>query len=175
MRHHPPASRAALLGLLGLLGLCAAMITPGCAQPKPPPQPAIDAAPFAAAVRQAELDWTWIAGTEWVLAAIEGEEPIGQPARLSFKADQTWLAGSGGCNSFTGGFVRRGVDGIGIGPLRVTKKFCAEPEGVMQQEARLLHLLGSVNSYRATEESLALYDDTRPVLIYIAETRPERP
>lgn len=157
---------------IGILASAALVLIPavlGCTQPKAAPQPAIDAAPFAAAVRQAELDWTWIAGTEWMLAAIEGQDPIGQPARLSFKADQTWMSGSGGCNDFTGSFVRRGEDGIGIGPLRVTKKFCNEPKGVMQQEARLLFLLSSVNSYRATEDSLVLYNDTRPVLIYVEE------
>jgi heat shock protein HslJ len=142
----------------------------GCSQPTVPPQPAVDARPFAAAVQQAELDWTWIAGTEWKLGAIEGEKPIGQPARLSFKADQTWMSGSAGCNTFTGSFVRRGEDGIGIGPLSVTEKFCIQPEGVMQQEARLIYLLSTVNSYRANEQTLVLYDDTRPVLIYLAET-----
>lgn len=161
-----PRTRIARL-TLPLAAAC--LFLSGCTQPKAPPQPAIDAAPFAAAVRQAELDWTWIAGTDWLLAAIEGEDPIGRPATLRFTADQTWMSGSGGCNSFTGDFVRRGVDGIGIGPLRVTKKFCTQPEGVMQQESRLLFLLSSVNSYRATKDSLVLYDDTRPVLIYVAE------
>ncbi|MEM9372486.1 MAG: META domain-containing protein [Planctomycetota bacterium] len=161
--------RPKTIGILACATLVPIAASPGCSEPTAPPPPAIDAAPFAAAVRQAELDWTWIAGTEWVLGAIEGADPIGQPARLSFKSDQTWMSGSGGCNTFTGGFVRRGVDGIGIGPIRVTRMFCDEPEGVMQQEARLLHLLAQVSSYRATEDTLVLYDDTRPVLIYVAD------
>lgn len=158
---HAPTRAASLLTLTLLLG--------ACADPDKERQPVVDSRPYAQAVQQAEKDWAWIAGTHWALFRIEGEPPLeGTTSDLSFKPDQTWLAGATGCNRFTGSYVRRGVDGIGIGPLAVTKMFCAQPEGVMQQEARLLQLLDLTDSYSATPELLTLYSDGKSVLHYRA-------
>ncbi|MFK7884299.1 MAG: META domain-containing protein [Phycisphaerales bacterium] len=142
----------------------------GCAEPKRDPPP--DSRPFADAVRHAERDWVWIAGTQWLLGSVEGQSPLADPPELSFKPDQTWITGTTGCNRFTGSFVRRGEDGIEIGPIASTKKFCAEPAGIMQQEARILYLLETVDSYSATESTLVLFIDAEPVLIYTADKTP---
>ena len=140
----------------------------GCAEPKRDPVP--DSRPYAAEVRQAEQDWaTWIVGTRWSLARIEGAPPIdGAAAALSFKPEETWMSGSAGCNTFTGTYIRRGAAGIEIGPLAVTRKFCHAPEGVMQQESRILYLLDTADSYAATRDTFTLFIDAEPVLIYTA-------
>lgn len=163
MRHPRPIGLCSLSVLL-LFVLLGAV---SCSEPKRPPPP--DSRPFADAVRQAERDWVWIAGTRWVLGSVEGQPPVGteRPA-LSFMPDQTWITGNTGCNRFTGTFVRRGEDGIEIGPLASTRRFCAQPEGVMQQEARILNLLESVDSYQASRTALVLFIDAEPVLIYAA-------
>ena len=149
---------------LATLGVLAGLMS--CSEPKDRELlPLPDASPIADAVRQAQKDWPWIAGTEWELAGIEGEAPIeGSRVWISFKPDETWVAGSAGCNTFTGGYIRRGEDGIRIGPLGLTRKFCEQPTGVMQQEARVMHLLGEVNAYEATRDWLHLRIEENIVL-----------
>jgi heat shock protein HslJ len=135
----------------------------------PEPLPLPDADPIAQRVRRAQLDWPWIAGTEWELSAVEGEAPLeGVRVWISFKPDETWVAGSAGCNRFTGGYVRRGENGIQIGPLAATRMFCQQPEGVMQQESRVLHLLGEARSYRASREWFHLLSDDALLLTFRA-------
>lgn len=139
----------------------------GCASSDENLPPLPDAAPFADAVRQAQRDWPWIAGTQWSLALVEGEPLLGGTnADISFKPDETWLSGSTGCNRFTGGYIRRGENGLRIQNLALTKRFCNEPAGVMQQEARIMHLLTEADGYRATREWLHLTIDDTVVLSY---------
>lgn len=164
MPTRPAAARIART--IAVLALTPAILA--CAEPKDRELlPLPDASPIADAVRQAQKDWPWIAGTEWRLAGIEGEPPIeGSRVWISFKPDETWVAGSAGCNTFTGDYIRRGEDGLRVGPLRLTRRFCNEPEGVMQQEARVMHLLGEVNAYEATREWLHLRIEETIVLSF---------
>lgn len=158
-----PVSRLTAFALL--LSLSA------CADPEKELEPKIDSRPYAQAVRQAEQDWAWISGTEWVLVNIEGQAPIAQTrSTLAFQPEETWMFGSTGCNRFTGDYIRRGADGIEIGPLITTKIFCAYPAGVMQQESRLLHLLDMADTYTATRERLAFSADGVTILVYHAAT-----
>lgn len=140
----------------------------GCSS-GPEPEPLPPAGPIADAVRQAQKDWPWIAGTEWELAAIDGEPPLeGARAWIRFKPDETWVSGSSGCNRITGSYIRRGQDGIRIGPLAATKRFCNQPEGIMQQEARMMHLLAEAVAYRATREWFHLLVEDQVVLSFRA-------
>ena len=50
------------------------------------------------------------------------------------------LEGSAGCNQYSAPFEIQG-ERISIGPARSTRKFCAEPEGLMAQEAAFLDAL----------------------------------
>lgn len=128
-----------------------------------------DANPIAEAVRKAQQDWPWIVGTEWELFAVQGEPPLaGTRVSLSFKPDETWVTGFTGCNRFTGEYIRRGENGIRIGPLASTKVFCNQPEGVMQQESRVLHLLAESVAYRASAEWFHLLAENEVLLSFRA-------
>ena len=153
-------SVVAAVALLPVLAACSS---------GPEPEPLPPAGPIADAVRQAQKDWPWIAGIEWELAAIDGEPPLeGARAWIRFKPDETWVSGSSGCNRITGSYIRRGQDGIRIGPLAATKRFCNQPEGIMQQEARMLHLLAEAVAYRATREWFHLLVEDQVVLSFRA-------
>ena len=160
------AVRPACLGAALLLGAC----TSG---PEPELLPLPDAGPIAEEVRQAQKDWPWIAGTDWELASIDGGPPVeGARVWISFKPDETWVTGSTGCNRFTGGYIRRGRDGIRIRDLLVTERFCETPQGVMQQESRFLHLLGEAAAYHASADWFHLLDaDERVILSFVATRR----
>ncbi|MCC5821830.1 MAG: META domain-containing protein [Phycisphaerales bacterium] len=164
------ASRAARLGVPA-----AALLLGACVHnPSPDPNPLPDARPIAEAVRQAQKDWPWIAGTVWELAAIDGRPPIeGVRVWISFKPDETWVTGSTGCNRFTGGYIRRGQNGLRVRSLAVTERFCSAPQGIMQQEARFLHLLGEAIGYHATAEWFHLIDDEDRVILSFSAARGE--
>jgi len=63
--------------------------------------------------------------------------------------------GSSGCNTYRGEYQVEGSEiRLSVGPL--TQLYCADPEGVMEQEAAYLSLLGSVVRYSYESSSLYL-------------------
>lgn len=74
------------------------------------------------------------------------------------------LSGSAGCNNYVAGYTTDGNQ-ITIGPAASTMMFCAEPEGVMEQEAAYLAALATAATYsingqvlemRTADDALAL-------------------
>jgi heat shock protein HslJ len=101
-------------------------------------------------------------GPTWVL------EAFGDPKRLALPlagteitahfggSPQGTVTGSAGCNGYFGGYR---VDGenLSIGAqLGATDKFCADPPGLMDQEARYEALLVSAQRYRVTGSTLEI-------------------
>jgi len=71
--------------------------------------------------------------------------------------DDGTLSGVAGCNNYTGGYTAS--DGaLSIGLTATTMKFCAEPEGVMDQESLYLALLTTVATYTVEDGELMLAD-----------------
>jgi heat shock protein HslJ len=68
-------------------------------------------------------------------------------------ADDGSLIGSGGCNVYRSMCVANGGS-IEIAALFTTRKFCAEPEGVTEQEAAYLEVLPQARSYRLDGDTL---------------------
>lgn len=101
-----------------------------------------------------------LAGTTWrVLAYNNGHGGVvsvaaDTVARVEFE-HKGRITGTGGCNAFTGDFATRGSS-LAITQLAGTRHACSEPDGVMEQEARLMTALGSVASYRIEGERLEL-------------------
>jgi heat shock protein HslJ len=79
---------------------------------------------------------------------------LGSTITLAFGSDGT-LSGNSGCNSYNGTFTV--TDGqITIGPLASTRMACADPAGVMEQEALYLAALGSAATYQIKDTGLEL-------------------
>jgi heat shock protein HslJ len=103
---------------------------------------------------------TGLAGTTWRVAGYNnGRQAVvsvlgGTSLTLEFMADGR-LRGSGGCNNFGSSYTLTGSQ-LGIGAAAATRKSCAEPEGVMDQEAAFLRALESVTSMRREGERLEL-------------------
>lgn len=160
MKHPRTAAAAALLAL-------AALSTASCEQNRRDKEPVrVDASPHVNAVRQAERDWAWIAGSDWIADTIEGKSPLpGTELWVRFE-DHTWMSGSAGCNRITASYNRRGIDGLQMTQIAATRMLCNQPKGVMQQEARFLHLLGSIDAYQAEPSRLNLVSDGVVVLSF---------
>jgi heat shock protein HslJ len=105
---------------------------------------------------------TSLEATNWQATGINnGQGGVVSTAATSmstavFAAGQ--LSGSGGCNSYTAAYEIDG-DQISIGPAAATRKFCNEPEGIMDQERQFLEALGRATIFSLTPEKLDLRDE----------------
>jgi heat shock protein HslJ len=101
-----------------------------------------------------------LAGTSWEVTGYNnGKQAVtsvlaGVTLTAEFGRDGA-LSGNSGCNSYNGPYTVTG-DQIKIGPLASTRKACADPAGVMDQEAQYLAALESAATYRIEGAALEL-------------------
>lgn len=162
---HPHRTIAAVVFCLSLCLLL--LTTIGCQAPETDEDPIrIDATPHANLVKQAKQDWTWIAGTTWLVTSIEGQQPLDNTTLWIKFQEHTWLTGSAGCNHINASYSRKGIDGLQITQVASTKMHCAQPQGTMQQESRFLHLLSNIDSYQAETNTLTLSTNATTMLTF---------
>ncbi len=101
-----------------------------------------------------------LAGTSWQITAYNnGQEAVvsvleGTTPTIEFGADGQ-LSGTAGCNRVIGSYST--TDGtIELGPLATTQMACPEPEGVMDQETRLVAALESAATYHVEGPTLEM-------------------
>ena len=82
---------------------------------------------------------------------------------LAFSAEGR-VGGSAGCNSFDAPFTAEGGK-LAVGPIAATRKACAVPEGVMEQEQRFLEALGKAASARLEAGRLELRSTDGSLLV----------
>jgi len=88
----------------------------------------------------------------------------GSEATADFKADK--IGGNASCNSFSGSYSTDGQSVV-FGPLASTMMYCAEPEGLMDQEAAYLAALGSAARYQNDDDKLTIFNsEGQKLLIY---------
>ncbi|NLD67238.1 MAG: META domain-containing protein, partial [Limnobacter sp.] len=88
-------------------------------------------------------------GRQAVVSVIGGTE-----LTMNFGADGR-VSGSAGCNEFTAGYRQQG-DKLSISAPVSTRRACAQPEGVMAQEASFLGALAMVDRARIEGGQLEL-------------------
>ena len=101
-----------------------------------------------------------LAGTYWeVTGYYNGEQAVtsvlaDSTITAQFGKDGT-LSGNSSCNDYSGPYKAIGNQ-IEIGPLVSTKKACADPAGVMDQEAQYLAALETAATYKIAGKALEL-------------------
>lgn len=101
-----------------------------------------------------------LTGTTWKLSFYhDGESALvstwaGTEITAVF-GDDGKVSGSAGCNDYTASYDIEG-NAITIGPAATTRKMCAEPEGVMEQESAYLAALQSAAAYQIEGDGLVL-------------------
>jgi len=86
-----------------------------------------------------------LSGTNWKVTGFNnGRQAVVSPLTgteltLAFSNDGRY-SGSGGCNNFNGAFSAQGSK-VGFGPAAATRRMCAQPAGVMEQEQQYLKAL----------------------------------
>lgn len=101
-----------------------------------------------------------LAGTSWdVVGYNNGKQAVvgvmlGTQMTANFNAEGM-LSGNAGCNEYSASYTTDGQS-ISIGPAASTRMMCAEPAGVMEQEAQYLAALPSAATYAIDGTKLEL-------------------
>lgn len=104
---------------------------------------------------------TSLAGTSWQLRSYQkGSAMVSVIAESGITAtfDSERLSGSAGCNNYFAAFETDGSQ-LSLGPAGNTEMYCAQPDGVMEQEAAYLEALRTVASYQVEGNKLTLLDE----------------
>jgi heat shock protein HslJ len=103
---------------------------------------------------------TGLAGTSWqVISYNNGKQAVvsvmaGTTLTAIFGEDGQ-LIGNAGCNDYNAPYKTSGTQ-IMIGPAALTRKMCAEPAGVMEQEAAYLSALQTAATYSVNGKSMEM-------------------
>ena len=100
--------------------------------------------------------------SKWVL------QSYGEPGNLTyviadteitaeFVSSEGTVKGSAGCNSYFGSYEVEGSQLSIPGPIGATEMYCAEPEGVMDQEQEYLATLQLAESYEINGDELTIH------------------
>lgn len=113
-------------------------------------------------------------GETWIADQLDTGSGLSHPlpgTALTAVFDDGSLNGTAGCNSYFTSYELSG-DSIGVGPIGSTRAFCADPDGVMDQESAYLALLERANRYERDDDHLTLLDGETVLISYFA-ARPE--
>ena len=75
---------------------------------------------------------------------------------LFFDGDEGFLNGSAGCNSYGADYEING-GGITVSDIASTEIYCTSPEGIMEQEAEFLSLLGDAETFEVDDTALTIF------------------
>jgi heat shock protein HslJ len=101
-----------------------------------------------------------LAGTSWhVTGYNNGKQAVvsvlpGTQLTAEFAADGR-VSGSAGCNNYTATYTASGSS-LRFGPAATTRKMCAQPDGIMEQEQQFLKALETVTTIRQEGERAEL-------------------
>ena len=79
------------------------------------------------------------------------------------------VSGSAGCNTFTGTYTVGSGGTLAVGPLATTSTTCAEPEGIMDQEAAYLAALQSAAEFSIEADQLYILNGSGAAVIEYVE------
>jgi heat shock protein HslJ len=102
-----------------------------------------------------------LSGTSWRVTSVNnGKQAVTSLVKDSkltsvFSADGNKISGSAGCNNYNASYKAAGKT-IKIGTIATTRKMCAKPTGVMEQEALFLKALATVATYQIDGKRLEL-------------------
>jgi heat shock protein HslJ len=117
-------------------------------------------------------DATELAGSVWdVISYNNGKQAVvsvlaGSRITASFGADQR-ITGSAGCNHYFASYKQSG-ESITIAAPGATRRACAEPAGVMEQETAFLAALASVATVRQEANRLTLRTPAGAIALFLA-------
>lgn len=114
---------------------------------------------------------TDLAGTEWVLTALNGAPPReGTYITLNFSDGEA--NGFAGCNRYSLHYELTGEGGFSVWSVSVTEALCPQPEGVMTQELAYVEALRSATSCQVRDGRLDLLDAAGDTILSFQKREP---
>lgn len=116
-----------------------------------------------------------LAGTSWEVTSFNnGKEAVISPIvgtrlTMAFGPDGS-LSGSAGCNTYTAAVTTKGST-IAIGPPAATRRLCAQPGGVMEQEQQFLRALPTARFFRMEGNGLEMRTEVNAGAMVVNATR----
>jgi heat shock protein HslJ len=108
-----------------------------------------------------------IVGTWDIVAFVDGDSIVsplvGSDPTITFEEDGDLRVGTG-CNDATSSWTLNG-DALEIDPLRLTRRACAEPQGVMDQEAALTSAVEAASRVAVVPGRLTMLDRDDAVVV----------
>lgn len=107
-------------------------------------------------------------GSSWKLVFLGKDQAIDVASiTASFSEDQ--ISGSAGCNSYFGSYQVQG-DQITFDQMGSTLMFCADPEGVMDQEQNFLASLSETHTFELENGQLKIFLSDGGALIFTQQS-----
>lgn len=103
-------------------------------------------------------------GTSWELAELYGQSPLaGTQITLRFEGDA--LSGNAGCNQYGGSFTLGSNGAFSAPELYMTEMWCADPEGLMEQETTYLQALDQAARIAQDGDRLTIKDGSGDAIL----------
>jgi heat shock protein HslJ len=118
-----------------------------------------------------------LAGPEWVLSRLDGDEPLAEQPEITLVFDGERISGKSACNRYFAGVKAAGElpGGLRVSEIGGTRMAC--PEEIMTLENRYLEALGSATRYGFLAGKLALTwrrDGVTDTLLFVPRHPPEQ-
>ena len=106
---------------------------------------------------------TSLEGTEWVLTSYNKNTPLpGSEPTLRFEGGE--VSGMASCNQYGGSYDGSGGE-LNFGAMFMTEMWCGD-DGVMDQEAAYLELLGAAERYEIVDGVLTIFSGPQGTLTF---------
>ena len=111
-----------------------------------------------------------LAGTNWELTSLNGKDLI-EGTAITLDFTDTYLGGQMGCNGYGGSPDNGGYQAKRNGtfelhsPFAVTVQLCAEPKGIMEQEAEYIESLMAASNYLIVDDHLEIRNEAGEIML----------
>ncbi len=104
-------------------------------------------------------------GTAWILDQYAGNEliPNGNRPSITFQGGQA--SGNASCNGWQGAYTIDGTN-LTFSDFSGSEIFCESPDGIMDQEAAFLQMLGDAASYELNGDQLTIFTSSGETLVF---------
>ena len=119
---------------------------------------------FLVACGASQFTFEDLGKTEWKLVSLDNRDPVAG-ARVTLNIFEDSINGTTGCNVYNARYKLSG-DRISILDMSMTKQYCEDPPGIMEQERIYMDILGNVVRVLVEDGQLRLLTEDEQFLLF---------